>query len=158
MFPSPWFPPKILAEPREDETLHQRFRQDWVDEGPVVRRQFGQRLAQSIGNGELGRHGRRESILEGSCIERRRRDVWRDGRRLQSHLVAREGGHRQAQLVGALTDTVSALLRPAALEGAVAMEGDGTGDRIVRAGTLALVFNVECVITQPPQSQVVLYR
>ena len=53
----------MLADPREDETLHQRFRQDLVDEGPVVRREFGKRLVQIIGNGELGRHGRGERIL-----------------------------------------------------------------------------------------------
>ena len=41
------------------------------------------------------------------------------------HLVAREGGNRQPQLVGELADAVDALLRLAALEGAVAMEGDG---------------------------------
>lgn len=53
----------MLADLREDVTLPQRFRQDLVDEGPVVRREFGKRLAQIVGNGELGLHGQGEIRL-----------------------------------------------------------------------------------------------
>src|SRR5882724_923598 len=133
----------MRTDPLQDEASHPRFRQDLVDERPVVWRELAERQSQLLGNGELRCHRRGEVILQGVRIERLRGACRRRGRWLQPEVVTRQGRQRQRELIGHVTDTVGTLLALAALEGAVPMEGNRAGHWGVWAGTLTLILDVQ---------------
>ena len=76
------------------------------------------------------------------------RGGWRQGR--QGPVCAGHRGARQPELVGELHDLVEALLGPALLILAVAIERDRTARRLVRPEALALELDEQLLVEEPP--------